>query len=123
MKYKVGDKVKIREDLKRDKNYGGLGFIDSMEKYIGKETIITEVCYGGDYRINLDGGSCMWSDGMLNDVEIEEGKTKLDKSELDKYKELTSLLLGEIKLIDRTRYEDVKHFITELRADLSELVG
>ncbi|MBK5242157.1 hypothetical protein [Clostridium sp.] len=121
--YKVGDVARVKKDLKYDEVYGGLGFILSMEKYSGKNVTITDILYGGYYSIDLDHGDCKWTNEMLEDIYIVEVESTSDKSELDKYKELTSLLLGEIKLIDRTRYEDVKHFITELRADLSELVG
>lgn len=36
MKYKVGDKVKIREDLEVDRRYNKCLFIEDMEKYKGK---------------------------------------------------------------------------------------
>lgn len=44
-KYKVGDKVRIREDLVVDENYG-LGFVPSMAQYKGKVATITDIQWG-----------------------------------------------------------------------------
>lgn len=78
MKYKIGDKVKIREDLIVGKDYNGCTFIVDMEKYKGKIAII-DYCYDDDsYDINLDDGNWFWTDDMLEDVvksESEVGKT------------------------------------------------
>ena len=36
IKFNIGDKVKVREDLKPNQYYGGLIFVSDMEKYAGK---------------------------------------------------------------------------------------
>lgn len=36
MKFKVGDVVKVRENLEGDRTYDGLYFSSTMEKYRGK---------------------------------------------------------------------------------------
>ena len=48
MRYKVGDKVRVRKDLAVGKNYGGYVFARSMEEFKGKIVTIESVdcdCY------------------------------------------------------------------------------
>ena len=74
MKYKIGDKVKIREDLEVGKGYNDCTFIKDMEQYKGKIATIY-YCYNDDsYDIDLDGGAWFWTDGMLEDVIESENK-------------------------------------------------
>lgn len=67
MKYKIGDKVKIREDLEVGKGYNDCTFIKDMEQYKGKIATIY-YCYDDDsYDIDLDDGAWFWTDDMLED--------------------------------------------------------
>ena len=50
MKYKVGDKVKIRKDLKVGEIYGGCRFASGMQKLVGKVVRITYSISGGSSR-------------------------------------------------------------------------
>lgn len=43
MQFKVGDKVKVRSDLKTYEIYGGYTLIKSMEKFVGKTVTISHV--------------------------------------------------------------------------------
>ncbi len=66
MRYKVGDKVLVRNDLEYDKRYSDVRFDKDMKKYRGKQATITEVC--GEfktYRIDLDRERFMWGDDMF----------------------------------------------------------
>ena len=76
MKYKIGDRVRIREDLEVDCVYGDFGcFIQGMNKHKGKVAkIISIVNYAFDncYKIDLDGGIYMWTDKMLESVELNK---------------------------------------------------
>lgn len=51
MKYKVGDKVKVRSDLKCEEYYGGITFNFEMNKFKGIEITIARVNYGGYYEV------------------------------------------------------------------------
>ena len=78
-KFKVGDKVKIREDLKCTKyksNDGtGLVAIDYMVKHRGEiHTIVGDSGYLGNWR--LDGLNCSWSDDMLEAYEFTKADLK-----------------------------------------------
>lgn len=64
--YKVGDKVKIREDLKVDERYNELFFVKDMEKYKGKIATITRLSsIQHSYDIDIDDGDWSWTDDML----------------------------------------------------------
>lgn len=43
MKYKVGDKVRVRKDLKVSKEYDGMIFNDVMSQHCGETVTINEV--------------------------------------------------------------------------------
>jgi hypothetical protein len=73
MKYKVGDKVRIREDLIASKRYNGLSFVPSMEQYKGKVATITNIIFGY-YCIDLDNESWHLVDEMFEDIIKSENK-------------------------------------------------
>lgn len=70
MKYKVGDKVRVRKDLKVSKDYDGMTFNDVMSQHCGETVTINEVFSRGYYRI-VEYGYC-WTDGMLEGLADEE---------------------------------------------------
>lgn len=76
-KFKVGDIVKIREDLVVDKRYnGGCRFDMSMDEYKGKITTIVGTNGRGDrYDLAIDNERWYWTDDMLELISV---KTKYD---------------------------------------------
>lgn len=70
MKYKVGDKVRVRRDLVLWKQYCGRSFTDTMSILSGKKVII-EKSNEGIYRLVEDEDKYAWTDEMLEDVEEE----------------------------------------------------
>ncbi|MBK5242145.1 hypothetical protein [Clostridium sp.] len=131
MRYKIGDKVKIREDLVKgdleplvnteDKE---LHVNDDMIELVGKTAIITEFTENDyDYKLDIDKGDSFWSDEMLENTEIDVKEIILLKeTELIGYKELASLLATELKEFNQDKYSEVIHYITVLRPDLAKLV-
>lgn len=73
MKYKVGDKVRVRDDLVVDKRYGNKGdvwFREDMARYKGREVTISMV--GRDfYRIKGDIFYWTWTEDMFEDSKIK----------------------------------------------------
>lgn len=51
MKYKVGDKVKVRSELKCEEYYDGVPFTSEMNRFKGMEITIARVNYGGYYEV------------------------------------------------------------------------
>lgn len=68
MKYKVGDKVKVRSDLVSGELYGALYARDEMCRLCGEIATI-ETVYNEYYRI-VESGYC-WTEEMLEPVEEE----------------------------------------------------
>lgn len=67
MKYKVGDKVKVRSDLKAYEIYGSNMLTKSMEKFVGKTVTISGVGITS-YAIE-EMEVAYWTDEMLEQVE------------------------------------------------------
>lgn len=74
MKYKVGDKVRIKRDLKQEDDYK-FGVVSEMEELKGQ--IVTIVRIDGDaYTLEEDKGAWSWSEDMF------EGLVEFKKSDL-----------------------------------------
>lgn len=74
MKYKVGDKVKVRDDLMVGNCYGYYAYCGNMVNFRGKTVTIKTVAYDF-YRIEEDRQTSCWTDGMFEDVNTEEAET------------------------------------------------
>lgn len=73
MKYKVGDKVRVRKDLRVNKVYGDLATVRGMMSFCGKEVTISKVLYNG-YELLEDGFlvKYSWTDEMLEPICTEK---------------------------------------------------
>ena len=69
MKYKVGDKVRVRKDLVPGNFYGKDYYISSMDKFKGEKCVITEI-WDQSYQINNFG--YWWSEEMFESVDDEK---------------------------------------------------
>jgi hypothetical protein len=67
MKYKVGEKVRVREDVLVGVNYGCVAFAPEMRSYKGKESLIKKV-YSNRYNLELS-SEFVFNDEMLDLVE------------------------------------------------------
>ena len=64
MKYKVGDKVRVRKDLRLGSAYNHWRVVDAMMKHRGKTVTIAAVNFNS-YHIKEDGATWVWTDEML----------------------------------------------------------
>lgn len=71
MKYKVGDKVRVRSDLEESETYGCQAFVKQMEKYKGKLVTISEEHQGFCYIEEDKDENWCWTDEMFEPVEEE----------------------------------------------------
>lgn len=73
MKFKVGDKVRVRKDLKIDGVYGIWCFNSNMSTFEGKELTVEEV-YDESYRVKEN--TWYWTDEMLEEVKEDKMEKK-----------------------------------------------
>ena len=77
MKFKIDDKVKIKENLSC-KKYGDMYFTSLMRRYRDKEAKITYISPDGDFcHLDIDSGSWGWSEDMLEPYMAEIRKSDL----------------------------------------------
>lgn len=68
MKYKVGDKVRVKNNLQDDVFYGKVPYAKTMEKYKGEVLTIDSISKEY-YFVKEDYGKFKWADEMLEPVE------------------------------------------------------
>lgn len=143
-KFKVGDKVRIKKDLKPCNRYGCCYFSTYMKKYRGKTATIEE-CYrdlGGVYfRLDITSEPFCWSSSMLEKVEEkvhfksldqyfsgklevenglvikkEEKKEVLDKAEKEYLENLLRPFRNKVKTIIKCAYAiDTEYLSIEMK--------
>lgn len=70
MRYKVGDKVRVKENLQVGQVYGNQEFVCYMEKYKGLVTQIKGVTTSNCYHLECDIKEWLWTDEMLEPVKF-----------------------------------------------------
>lgn len=110
MRYRVGDKVKVRDDLIVDTRYGKAFFVDRMKELSGKVVTIESV-NEEDYKIK-ESNYC-WTDEMFESDTVNIGEMKLkdvSKETLQKWLEKTQEkpfeLFEKCVVGDRIRFND-----------------
>ena len=80
MKYKIGDKVRVRKDLEPGNFYGRVYYSSDMNKFKAMECVVTNI-YDGTYNIN--NSEYGFSDEMLEPVDdlLEYALEKLGMTE------------------------------------------
>jgi len=73
MKYKVGDKVKIREDLIDGKEYGDNIFVPEMKPWCGQVVTIAHCEYGNYLIEGCDNWA--WTDEMIEGLAVDDAVT------------------------------------------------
>jgi hypothetical protein len=80
MKFKVGDKVRVRNDITVGTVYGGYNFTGPMTKYRGCVATITlagsNIFGKKRYHIDLDDGATGWTDEMFESLTFTKSDLK-----------------------------------------------
>lgn len=88
MKYKVGDKVKIREDLKFSTYYGSKAVSYAMTEYNGTICTIDKIIDDDSFKIKEDDGKWSWTEEMfeeLNPIDLVESGMRVTTRDGSKY--------------------------------------
>ena len=106
-KFKIGDKVRLRDDLKVGEKYGEVSFSSSMNKLKGKELTIEGMSLKGNYEI--EESYFFLSDEMLEKVDDDNTDNLLEFA-LDKFGISKEELEEEYKKnkIKEQELEDIK---------------
>ena len=96
-KFKIGDKVKIRDGIKVGGYYNGYDFIENMNKYKGKKLEISKVLVNNRNKIKEDNGMCTYTDDML---ELVTTTTKSTKSTI-KIRQVDNVTYATYKGVNR----------------------
>ena len=103
MKYKVGDKVRVRKDLIPGNKYGDVIYVSNMDKFKNEECVITST---DNEAYCINGLGYWWTDEMLEPIDDlleyaleklgmtkEELKNEInrDKDDMEKAKEIVRL--------------------------------
>ena len=107
-RYKLGDKVKVREDLICGETYGGELFAKDMMEYKGKITEIENILYNGEYTLK-DCDYWGFTDEMLEPV---KEFTIEDLSNAPLGTKITIDNKKEFVKIDNVNFEDSEHCIS-----------
>lgn len=84
MEYKIGDVVRIKDNLQVGEKYGGCNVIDDMLKYRGMVDIIEYIDKEGDYHLANDNNPYVWNKDMLEPA-LTVKQTKMDRLDIYKY--------------------------------------
>lgn len=130
MKYKVGDKVKIKSKDWYEKNKGEDGevltaesvFIKDMTRYCGMDAII-DAAADGRYLLDIDSMEWHWCDGMFEDQDTGCSVNECEKEEQGNIITLPApndpqVLLNQISTLTQTIYV----LYTTGRADSASIV-
>lgn len=101
MKYKVGDKVKVRDDLMVGHCYSYYAYCGNMVNFRGKTVTIKSVAYDF-YRIEEDRQTSCWTDGMFEDVNENDVDDEDDETETAKFR----AFLEEVANLDADGYNE-----------------
>lgn len=124
MKYKVGDKVKIRESLAAFRDV-----VAGMLKFKGSVVTIAKIDEGGDsFRILEDQGYLRWTlvmvEGLANEEKAERGETNMRLLELWKTNQVVEIERSFSK--ERTSEIDKDPLVTKvnnINKQIAELVN
>lgn len=96
-KLKVGDKVKVKNDLIVGEIYGNITFLNTMDKYSGLELTIERISNEGNYALKNGKDVLYYSKEMLEKVKEEKKMSKCKIYEMPDYvgNEVKKVIINE----------------------------
>lgn len=118
MKFKVGDKVMVKKDLKVG-FYDGISSILEMTKYRGKTAIIKSVGFIS-YKLDIDNMEWNWTDDMLELCKIRFAKSDLKDGDIVTYRNGDKRTVIAENLIDSNGF--ISRKLNQYTNELKDLV-
>lgn len=84
MEYKIGDVVRIKDNLQVGEKYGGCNVIDDMLKYRGMVDTIEYIDDDGDFYLASEDNAFAWNKDMLEPA-LTVKQTKMDRMDIYQY--------------------------------------
>lgn len=84
VKYKIGDLVKVRDDLQEDKMYGRCSSIGDMLPFRGTLDFIENIDEDGDYHLANNNNPYVWNEEMLELVELKDDLKQSTTPKMDR---------------------------------------
>lgn len=108
-KYKIGDKVRIKEDLKGGRYYNNVYCNDEMAKLAGKIVTINDIDIEGDCHIDIeeDIDNYWWSEEMFEDKEATD-EPVIPHMTLRKFLLMTDIKVGGLVITILNSNSDFK---------------
>ena len=84
MKYKIGDFVRIKDNLQEGKEYGACDVVDSMLPFRGTIDIIENIDKDGGYHLANNNNPYVWNEEMLEPVELKDDLKQSTTPKMDR---------------------------------------
>ena len=118
MKYKIGDVVRIKDDIQEGEKYGELYVMDYMLPFRGTIDIIENIDEDGDYHLANNKNPYMWSEEMLEPIGLKD-----DLKEEMKEKNNMGYEIGDVVMVKENLQEGEKYGECNVIKDMLKFRG
>ena len=118
MKYKIGDVVRIKDDIQEGEKYGDLNVMDYMLPFRGTIDIIESIDEDGDYHLANNNNPYMWNKEMLEPIGLKD-----DLKEEMKEKNNMGYEIGDIVMVKENLQEGEKYGECNVIKDMLKFRG
>ena len=117
-KYKVGDKVQVKQNLVAGQRYGLDGVVTDMLRMAGKMATIVSVTKYGKYHIAEDDGWWVWTDEMFEDT-TDIVRMDIVRMEMQNVVQSAQSEQAQIVFV-KHRASDAKEYAFEVPAEMAQ---
>ena len=118
MKYKIGDVVRIKDDLQAGKKYGGCVALIGMLKFRGKIDTIENIDRDGDFYLSDNDNAYVWNKDMVEPIGLKD-----DLKEEMKEKNNMGYEIGDVVMVKENLQEGEKYGECNVIKDMLKFRG
>ena len=118
MEYKIGDVVRIKDDLQAGKKYGGCVALIGMLKFRGKIDTIENIDRDGDFYLSDNDNAYVWNKDMVEPIGLKD-----DLKEEMKEKNNMGYEIGDIVMVKENLQEGEKYGECNVIKDMLKFRG